>query len=70
MPEGSTEAWECTWLTLKWKASFFSGSGWDEKDAALIAEHGRMGYELVSAAPIIDPKNARFILFFKRKLTS
>jgi hypothetical protein len=57
-------------MSLIWKSGFLGiGGGWDDKMTALIQENGRMGWELVSVAPVIGAKNTQFILFFKRKIS-
>jgi hypothetical protein len=51
------------------KGVFGAGAGWDKQASAQIEEHGRLGFELVTAAPVVGEKGTtQFILFFKRRI--
>jgi hypothetical protein len=65
-----TVTWEYTWLSLMFhKGVFGAGAGWDKQASAQIEEHGRLGFELVTAAPVVGEKGTtQFILFFKRRI--
>ena len=62
-----TPRYECTWLSLRYKAGFIGlGGGWDKSAIAEIERLGNEGFTLVSAVGLVQPNV--FLLFFQRRV--